>query len=461
MPQSAADVVACRSADSPNKRGHAILCAMNRAVRVRLGAMLCAAVLLLTATGTPAAAAPAAPNATAGIAAAGIAAASSAALRVDELGRLVVHTSVFVVEPTGEPQLFTTACDAGEQLVSGGYASADGMRLVFSYPSAADGTPTADGAQPTAWTVGIVNTTKTVPRVQVSAACLAGGAATTNVSSNTKIVDQSSLSLSAACPGGTQLASGGYASQWNPRSGIAAVTGSYPNPDDSWGIDVVLVGISTPAAVIGANTVTAFAVCVDGNVQLADVAPTPLTLTPGTPNCTGLSAGIAVNCVTPFTGNQLVGCADGQILSGGGYQVTDGALPGPYSVLVNAPVDKPGWIVQVNGTSTVPTAPSLNVTALCLVAVATPVSSSPAGGGLPTTTGPRRDVADNSFLVVGGISAGVLLLIVLALLAALALRRSIRNGDRERRRRPPSAALTAVVRAQRSTYRLHDFRETV
>ncbi|HKE63915.1 MAG TPA: hypothetical protein VKB59_04585 [Micromonosporaceae bacterium] len=433
---------------------------MNRAVRVRLGAMLCAAVLLLaaTGTGTAATAAPAARNATA---AAGIAAGSSAALRVDQLGRLVVHTSIFEVEPTGQPQLFTTACDAGEQLVSGGYASADGMRLVFSYPSAADGTPTADGAQPTAWTVGIVNAAKTVPRVQVSAACLAGGTATTTVSSNTKIVDQSSLSLSAACPGGTQLASGGYASQWNPRSGIAAVTGSYPNPDDSWGIDVVLVGISTPAAVIGANTVTAFAVCVDGSVQLADVTPTPLTLTPGTPNCTGLSAGIAVNCVTPFTGNQLVGCADGQILSGGGYQVTDGALPGPYSVLVNAPVDKPVWIVQVNGTSSVPTAPSLNVTALCLVAVATPVSSSPAGGGgLPTTTGPRRDVADNSFLVVGGISAGVLLLIVLALLAALALRRSIRNGGRERRQRPPSSALTAVVRAQRSAYRLHDFRET-
>src|SRR5262245_18879811 len=360
---------------------------MKRAVLVRLGALLCAAVLALTVTGTAASAGTTIPAKTASVTGA------ATVVRVDQLGRLVVHTSVFVVEPTGQPQLFTTGCDAGEQLVSGGYASADGMRVVFSYPSAADGTPTADGAQPTAWTVGIVNATKTVPRVQVSAACLAGGTSTTRVSSNTKIVDQSSLSLSAACPGGTALTGGGYASQWSPRSGIAAVTGSHPNPDDSWGIDVVLIGISTPAAVIVPNTVTAFAVCVDGNIQLADVTPTPLTLTPGTPTCTGLSAGFAVNCVTPFTGNQLVSCPDGQILGGGGYQVTDGALPGPFSVLVNAPVDKPVWIVQINGTSTVPTAPSLSVMPLCLVAVAAPASSSPAGGGAPpTTTGPRRDV---------------------------------------------------------------------
>jgi hypothetical protein len=353
--------------------------------------------------------------------------------------QVLIHATTSTIEPTAEPRLVTVGCNADEHLVSGGYTIDGGLRVVFSYPSSADGVPTTDGAEPAAWTIGVINPTRSAARVRLSVLCLIGDVRTT-VSSTVKLDDQGSMSVSTGCPGDAHATAGGYASSWNPSSGIAAVSATYPVSADAWGIDITLIG--APLSRLPSTTVTAFAVCASGGVAPADTAPTSLTLTPGTPICSGFSAG-AATCSTPWAGLTRVGCDDGELLVGAGYRATDGALPGLYSVVANEPNGAAEWIVRVAGTSPVPTPPSVDVTPVCLSALATkgavgPSPSTQAGGV------PRQLPTDVAIVAVVVLLA---LLALLALLVASQLRK-------QRGRRAPSARLQAVVRGQRSAYRI-------
>jgi hypothetical protein len=381
-------------------------------------------------------------------------------------GQLHVHTQTIQAPISADPVLFTVPCDPGEQLVSGGYfASSQDAHVVVSYPSDGKGTPTPDGGQPTAWTIGVVNDSKIQPSLSVAAACLAGGDIRSSVASTTRIQQESSFSMAADCPSGTVRAGGGYSSVWNPTSGTAAVTGSYPQPVQQWTIDVALIPINPD--VKPQATVTVDAVCVSGTVGVSDLSPTVLDLTAGKTFCSPASQGFVAICLTPWTGEQHVLCPAPAVLSGAGYHVVAGALPGNYSVLTAEPDSEGLWDISISGVS-VGTAPiSLNLTPVCLVGVATQVTTSPAGGVVTTTSGGGVGTGRTDLTSVALVGGGVLLLLVLVLLAALAMRQVGRRRGATgvvrppRQPKPAGVGLDAVVRAHRSSYRLDGFRETL
>jgi hypothetical protein len=390
--------------------------------------------------------------------------AAAAATRADQPGRLIVHSQTVQIETTANPRLVTVFCDQGEQLASGGYVTGSSdAHVVFSYPSDSGGTPTGDGGQATSWTVGIVNDSKSVPQVRIIAACLAGADSRSSVATTTQNVFQDGFSIGADCPDGSVLAGGGYSSQWQRSLGVAAILGSYPQSRSRWSLDgTVLPGDPDvkPQAVV-----TAYAVCLSGALDVADLAPTVLNLDPGTSVCTGAGAVFAFTCVTPWTGRAAVSCPAGQVLSATGYRVVTGILPGPYSVQVIAPNADSVWTLSVNGTTATglgTNAISVAVTPICLVA-ATPVTTSPSGAGGVSTTSGGTATGSTDLTRVAYIGGGVILLVVLLLLGGLALRRigGPRAPKRSSQPPTPAAGLEAVVRAHHSSYRLDGFREVL
>lgn len=194
------------------------------------------------------------------------------------------HTRTFEVPPTGQVQLFSVACEPGEELIGGGYAAAGtAIRVVGSYPSGG------------VWSVQALNAGKVPVTLQVEVNCLTG------VSGMATVVEVKGETPKVAvqCPEGTVVTGGGY--QTGTRS--AYVTGSHPMGDNGWGIEAqTLPGVS---AVPGTQQV--FGICLKG----AQIASADLdTLQRGT-----------------FTGS----CAAGEVLASLGYEVSDGSLP-PYAV---------------------------------------------------------------------------------------------------------------------------------
>jgi hypothetical protein len=444
--------------DRPNC---AILAPMRSLASTRVAALLLMAALVLS--GAPFAHAAAAPAA---YVAAGPATYLAAAPAL--AGRLTVHSMTVEFGPTRDPRLFTVECLDGEHLVSGGYSGVDpSARVIFSYPSDAKGTPTRAGEEPHAWTVGVVNDTKNVLTMRVAAACLVSGGVRSSAQVVTETHGESAFSLAVDCPNGTVRTGGGYSSQWARALGAAAVTGNYPTPDRRWGIDVAMV--PGDPDVKPRATVSVYAVCLSGDVEVIDSPSADLNLTSGTPLCTGGSAIFAPTCVIPRSGFQSVGCTAEQTLVGGGYQLTSGALPGANSVIVDAPSDVPSWNIAVRGSTPTAAPISIRVTPMCLLAVVAAVAPVATAGPVARPTDPVTDLASGQWgwPVITGVGAAALLLLLL--LALFTLRRATkrRGGPDGQPRRPdtprqhplPQAQVDVVVRSRRSAYRVGDFRE--
>jgi hypothetical protein len=394
--------------------------------------------------------------------------AAAAASRADQPGRLRVHSQSVQIETTANPRLVTVFCDPGEQLASGGYVTGSpDAHVVFSYPSDSEGTPTGDGGQATSWTIGIVNDSKSVPQVQIIAACLAGADGRSSVATTTQTVFADGFSIAADCPDGTVLAGGGYSSRWQRSLGVAAILGSYPQSRSHWSLQgTVLPGDPDvkPQALV-----TAYAVCLSGTVDVADLAPTVLNLDQGTTVCPGGGPATSFTCVTSWAGRAAISCPAGQVLSATGYQVVTGILPGPYSVQVSAPNADSVWILSVNGTTATglgTNAITVAVTPICLIA-ATPLTTSPNGGGgvsaTVSATSGGTTTASIDLTRIAYIGGGVILLVVLVLLGGLALRRmgGPRALERESQPPAPAAGLDAVVRAHHTSYPLDGFQEVL
>jgi len=252
-------------------------------------------------------------------------------------------------------------------LVSGGYIVPNQpVAAVFSYPSDAKGTPARSGDQARAWTIGVTNATKTTQVIQVVAACLVGGDGQSSVQAVTETHLENAFTMAAECPDGTARTGGGY--RWEyapPKLAALAVNGSYPQADRRWSIDATTLS-SDPNAKAGAFA-SAYAVCLSGGVATTLGGPVRLDVQSGQPDCSTVNQ--LAFCAVPRNGVQSARCATDQVLGGGGYHVTAGTLPGPYSVRGDTPSREGGWSIVVGGVSANSDPISLDVTALCLAAV--------------------------------------------------------------------------------------------
>ncbi|MBV1854804.1 hypothetical protein [Catellatospora tritici] len=375
--------------------------------------------------------------------------ATAASAAADRLGTTVLHTLNTEFGPTRAPRLFTAACAEGEELVGGGWVGfSPFVEVLGSYPADEQGQPVRAGGRPRGWTVAVQNRAKEVLRLQVTAACLSGGTGRSAVAAATDTRADQVFALAVACPDGTVRTGGGFRPEWTPQLGGAAVHGSFPSGDSVWTLDVRL----TPGDpdVKARATVTAYAVCLGGPKAAAETVPVDLGLDKAEPVCTGGGDIFAPTCVVPRSGTASALCPADRTLTGGGYQLLEGDLPGDTAVLVATPLDpltRRGWTVVVRGDARTDAPITVRLSAVCLRAAAEPV---PATEG-PIVTLPHRTGLTKPLLL----GLGALLLL---LLAALALWRVLRGH-----RADPAAGISVevVVRSGRSGYRLDGFRESV
>jgi len=276
-------------------------------------------------------------------------------------------------------------------------------------------------------------------------ACLAGSDGQSSVQTVTETHLENSFTMAAECPDGTARTGGGY--RWEyapPKLAALAVTGSYPQADRRWSIDATTVA-NDPNAKAGAFA-SAYAVCLAGGITATASLPARLDVQSGQPDCSTFNQ--LAFCAVPRNGVQSARCATDQVLGGGGYHVTVGTLPGPYSVRVDTASREGGWSIVVGGVSPKPDPISLDVIALCLAAVV--VTPTPDGG---TVT------ASWDWPLITGVGLAVLVLLLL-LVTALALRRALRR-PRGRDRQVQLPQLDVVVRATRSAFRPNEIREVL
>ncbi|GHJ47865.1 hypothetical protein Cs7R123_52070 [Catellatospora sp. TT07R-123] len=379
----------------------------------------------------------------------GGAAPAAAATAAARLGTTVLHQLNTEFGPTRAPRLFTAACGPGEELVSGGWAGfSPFVEVLGSYPSDEQGQPVPAGARPTAWTVAVANLGKEVQRLQVTAACLTGGEGRGSAAAATETRADQVFALAVACPDGTVRTGGGFRSEWTPQLGGAAVHGSFPSGDTDWTLDVRL----TPGDpdVKARATVTAYAVCLAGPKARAETVLVDLGLDKAAQVCTGGDLIFAPTCVVPRSGTAGATCPADLTLTGGGYQLLEGDLPGDTAVQVATlldPVARRGWTVAVRGDAPTDAPITVRISAVCVSAAPEPVPAT----GDPAITLPNRTGLDLPPLI----GLGVLLLL---LLAALALWRLLR---RDRTRPAAGVSVEVVVRSGRSGYRLDGFRESL
>ncbi|MDI1463184.1 hypothetical protein QEZ54_19575 [Catellatospora sp. KI3] len=374
----------------------------------------------------------------------------SAATMAAPLGTTVLQSLDTEFGPTRAPRLFTAACGQGEELLSGGWAGfSPFVEVLGSYPSDEQGRPVAPGGRPSAWTVAAYNRGKDVLQLQVTAACLAGSDGQPAVAAATDTRADQAFALAVACPDGTVRTGGGFRSEWTPQLGGATVHGSFPSGDTDWTLDVRL----TPGDpdVKARATVTAYAVCLAGPKARAETVPVDLGLDKAEPVCTGGGDIFAPKCVVPRSGTASALCPAGLTLTGGGYQLLEGDLPGDTAVLVATPLDpvaRRGWTVAVRGDAPTDAPITVRLSAVCVFAAERPVlDTGPPIVTLPNPTGPSRP------LLVALVGLGGLLLL---LLVALALWRMLR---RDRGEPAAGVGVEVVVRSGRSGYRLDGFRE--
>lgn len=312
------------------------------------------------------------------------------------------------VAPVAVPQEFTVACRAGERVLGGGYARAtdDEVQVTSSYPAEAG------------WSVRVFNTAKVARALEISVTC-----------GTVPSIVASAPGTSIQCPSGTVATGGGYLSEWLPRQGGAAISGSYPATPEGWAVDIVQL---PPAPDVRAGAeVKVFAVCASG-VERAGATPKTLDVPAGTPVCADADVVFAPTCTWPRTGSDMVSCSDH--LVGGGYQVTAGKLPN-YSVLTAA-ASQDSWQLSLNGRSDDSRPLSLRLTPMC-VTFLTIESADPVAG------------RDETLPIIVFVGAGLLIFLVLIMVTR-------RGGSR----RPAQHEQVAVVlRAHRGTFRLEELRE--
>jgi hypothetical protein len=204
----------------------------------------------------------------------------------------------FLVEAGSGPQPYSVACQPGEELIGGGFATqGSGLRVMSSYPNG--GT----------WTVEAANTNKVPIGLEVQAACLAASPG------RTTIVEQKGEAPKAAvqCPDGTVVAGGGFLTSAQ-RVQTTFVTGSHPLGDNGWGIEAEIVpGASAPP---GTQDIEVFGVCLPG-AKLVSADPTNVNF-PG----------------PPFVGH----CAGTDVPTSVGFELIDGRML-PYAVQRATPTE--------------------------------------------------------------------------------------------------------------------------
>lgn len=222
----------------------------------------------------------------------------------------VDHTRTFTVQPSGQLQDFSLACEPGEELIGGGYSALpNGLRVQSSYPTGGH------------WTVQAANVGKTPAELVVEANCAAGGTSTTQVVENKGQLP----TVAVQCPEGTVVIAGGYLVTG------AYVTGNHPLGDNGWGVDAEASQAATAAP--GTPQIEVFGVCAKGaNLVSADPAQ--------------------LNNNSTFTGT----CGAGQVVSSLGYELVNGRLL-PYTV-----VEATSSRVSVNSDSTF----TLQIITMCI-----------------------------------------------------------------------------------------------
>jgi hypothetical protein len=196
----------------------------------------------------------------------------------------------FMVEAGSGPQTYSVACQPGEELIGGGFATqGSGLRVTSSYPNG--GT----------WSVEAASTNKVPIGLEVQASCL------TASPGHTTIVEQKGEApkLAVQCPEGTVVAGGGFHGN-TQLPGSTFVTGSHPLGDNGWGIEAE---IAPGGAAPGTQDIEVFAVCLAG-AKLASADPTDVKF-PG----------------PPFVGH----CAGTDVPTAVGFELTDGRML-PYAV---------------------------------------------------------------------------------------------------------------------------------
>ena len=212
---------------------------------------------------------------------------------------IVVHQSNgYLTIPKGQTGTLSVSCASGEQLLSGGfydYAFEQAAFGVSSYPSAPD-----------TWTVSVDNTGPGDDEITMYAYCLQA-----DYSLGTTIVQAANPGsglVTASCPTGSTLISGGYAG----TKGV--VTTSAP-AGNGWQTDES----------------TAYAICATQNVTATSLASAPFT-TPANSTASGATAT----------------CPTGQWASGGGF---GGPLTNSTPVyLSESGSGNTGWSVGAGGT---------------------------------------------------------------------------------------------------------------
>ncbi len=338
---------------------------------------------------------------------------AAAALHAPAAGAATAQTrsQTFEIVPSqAQAQPVSSDCAAGEQLIGGGYATASrDLRVISSYPRSS-----------TSWTVVAWNPGKVSVPLQVHLRCLRGGEGQSTVVS----VKGRPPSAQADCPNKTVAVAGGYLASWSPRGGGNAVTGSHPAAGNGWGVEAVRLPGDAGAA--DTQTVEVFAVCL-GGASLSPFSPVQANVAAGSPSCLSVP-NFAQQCTYPRTATQTLGCAEGEIFSSTGHQVTAGTLPS-YSVLAAG-----GSEFTVNGLSRDESAMAVRLVPVCLTwASAEPLAPASLRWALP---------------------AGLGLLLLLLLLAVYLLRsrsKSKRDGG--------SGGLEVTVKSQRSAFRLDQLRE--
>lgn len=199
---------------------------------------------------------------------------------------LKTTTAAFVDDVSGNFQVATANCPAGQKVLAGGFSGADGDFATTNKALDADTWVVAGEFQPTAKAFAYCSAGLTVEAVQATVAVPAY--------SPTEGADNS-RSSQVKCPRGTRVVSGGW--EFSPFAGNSPVYASKPRTRKTWivsgvydggvdfevtayaycmrGVDATTVTATTPVAAGGMGTATA--TCATGRLIGGgfDTTPTP------------------------------------------------------------------------------------------------------------------------------------------------------------------------------------------
>jgi hypothetical protein len=210
----------------------------------------------------------------------------------------------------------TATCNAGEQMVSGGYGVTttaysntidavhypiDQYPIVASYPSS-----------PTSWTATLLNRVQGATLLVVHAECVSTSVGV-QIASALGNIDTNAVT--ATCPQGSQRTGGGWqVTNVNQTKEVVTIQSSLPSGTNGWSVKARPARGSTAST--QSNQIKSFVVCAANTLTTSTGASSAVTAPPGLPNI-----------VTPGPGH--ASCGSNQLLVGAGFSVSDidGNLP--------------------------------------------------------------------------------------------------------------------------------------